>query len=166
MREGQGLKGCSCGCSCGGCWCPLRKLDLFFFPDSTTEWRSVQSVACRYPKRPGLSIGDDVAENGAIRRTGSNRPFGASRSITPLIPHAPFGAILGHIVADGQTRPLWISAYLTLHAQSISCAVRGRDCDLPWPTRSWPKPSPGFIKSGLTLPSLSRMRTQPDTSSI
>ena len=39
-------------------------------PDSTSEWLSVESEVCRYPKRPGLSIGDDVAENGAIRRMG------------------------------------------------------------------------------------------------
>ena len=39
-------------------------------PDSTSEWLSVESEVCRYPKRPGLSIGDDVAENGARRRMG------------------------------------------------------------------------------------------------
>ena len=45
-------------------------------PDSTSEWLSVESEVFRYPKRPGSSIGDAVAENGAIPRTGSNRVFG------------------------------------------------------------------------------------------
>ena len=39
-------------------------------PDSTSEWLSAQSEVCRYPKRPGLSLGDDAVENGAKRRTG------------------------------------------------------------------------------------------------
>ena len=99
-------------------------------PDSTFGRLSVESEVCRYPKRPGSSIGDDVAENGAKRRMGSNRLFGANRSITPLIPHAPFGTILGHIVASGQTRPFWISTYFALCAPLLRRAVRGRDCNL------------------------------------
>ena len=41
--------------------------------DTAFELLSVESEVCRYPKRPGSSIGDDVVENGAMRRMRSNR---------------------------------------------------------------------------------------------
>ena len=56
-------------------------------PDSTSELLSVEIEVFKYPKRPGLSIGDDVAENGAIRRMGyrwSNRAICTKKAdLTP-----------------------------------------------------------------------------------
>ena len=49
-----------------------------------SEWLSVEIEAFRYPKRPGSSIGDDVAENGAKRRMGyqwSNRAICTQKPI-------------------------------------------------------------------------------------
>ena len=36
--------------------------------DAASEWRSVESEVWRYPQRPESSRGDEVDENGAIRR--------------------------------------------------------------------------------------------------
>ena len=61
----------------------------------------------------------------------SARALHPSKFHPPARESAPFGTILDHIVAYGQTRPFWISTYLTLCAQPLRRAVRSRDCDLP-----------------------------------
>ena len=47
--------------------------------DAASEWRSVESEACRYPQRPESSSFDDVVENGDIWRMGSRGEKSARR---------------------------------------------------------------------------------------
>ena len=60
----------------------------------------------------------------------SARALHPSKFHPPARESPPFGTILDHIVAYGQTRPFWISTNFALHAQLLRCAVRGRDCNL------------------------------------
>ena len=44
--------------------------------------------------------------------------------------YTPKGTILGQFVESGQARPLYITAFSTLHAPPLVCSVRARGCNL------------------------------------
>ena len=44
--------------------------------------------------------------------------------------YTPKGTILGQFVESGQARPLYITAFSTLHAPSLVSSVRARGCNL------------------------------------
>ena len=44
--------------------------------------------------------------------------------------YTPKGTILGQFVESGQARPLYITAFSTLHAPPLVSSVRARGCNL------------------------------------
>ena len=77
-----------------------------------------------------MLIGDELAENGAIRRTRSRWGNLAIRAEKPKLAYAPHGTTLDHSNVSGQTRELCLSILFTLRAEALKACLRSRDCEL------------------------------------
>ena len=85
----------------------------------------------RYPKRPGLSIGDEVVENGAIQRISSNRLCGLHPASRGDLSYAPFCTALVHFITPRRSWDLYLIKFFAIPSQLIGFTVRGRGCNLP-----------------------------------
>ena len=99
--------------------------------DTESYLLSVEREVMRYPKRPGSSVIDEMIKNGDIWCIGSNEHSGSHCLITPLEACAPSVTVFDHFVANGRSRPFWLSTPFPLYAQLLRFCVRSRDCDLP-----------------------------------
>ena len=113
----------------------------------------------------GLLIGDELAENGAIRRTRSRWGNRAIRAEKPKLAYAPHGTTLDHSNVSGQTRELCLSILFTLRAEALKACLRSRDCDLAQSPTIYRDLTTGTLHNGYARLFLDREEIAGDTNS-